>query len=169
MASFYNRFFPMAAIGMGRADETSNNGVDFGTDQKQELRFKSGLSPFGKIGIGYNTAYNDLHPENLYMPFVRYGIAHSTADITNLYYADESWGSVGPIDLKDQSYTTHWLELGALIKVQLTRHLSAGWDVWWKVKLHQSGTQYGTPYYVPGLGTTDSPVGFSFRLFYEIF
>lgn len=170
MADLHHRFFPLASFGMGLCDETSNNGLEFGTGQKQECRFKSGPSPFGKIGMAYNLKYNDLRPNDSYMLLARYGIAYSTADITNLYCASQGFPpGFGPISIVGQKYFTHWLELGGMMKVQITGHFSLGWDLYWKIKLAQTGTQSGEPYFVPGFGTTDSPIGFSFRVFYDIF
>lgn len=169
MADIHHRFFPMITFGMGEANEKSNNGLDYGTDTKQELLFHSSLSPFGKVGMAYNLAYNDTKPSDYYMLMFRYGIAHNEADITNLYFANDTWGAYGPVAITGQSYTSHWVELGGMIKVQLMRHLSLGWDLYWKVLLHQSGTRLGPPYYVPGMGTTQSSIGFSFRIYYDIF
>lgn len=170
MADLHHRFFPMAAFGMGLCNETSNNGLEFGTGQKQECRFKSGLSPFGKVGMAYNLKYNDLRPNDCYMLLARYGMAYSTADITNLYCASQGFPpGFGPIDITDQKYFTHWLEVGGMMKVQISGHFSLGWDLYWKIKLAQTGTKSGVPYYVPGFGTTDSSIGFSFRVFYELF
>lgn len=169
MADFHHRFFPIAAFGMGSADETSDNGLEYGTGAKQEFRFKSSLAPYGKIGFAYNFDYNSTRPADQYMVFFRYGLARSKADITNLYYADELWGSLGPIALTDQRYTTHWLEVGGMLKVQIAGPLALGWDLYLKLKLAQSGTQYGKPYFVPGYGPDKANIGFSFRLFYDIF
>lgn len=171
MLDLHHRYFPLVALGMGLADEKSNNGLDYGfpDEVKRELRFKSDPALFGKVGLAYNLNYNDIHPDDLYLAMVRYGIAHNTADITNLYYANDVWGALGPIDITDQSYTTQWLELGGMIKVQVWKRFSLGWDLYWKVKLYQSGTQVSKPYYVPGMGTTQSSIGFSFRVYYEIF
>lgn len=169
MLDFHHRFFPMFALGIGRADETSNNGNDYGTNQKEELNFKSEMSPFFKVGMGYNLDYNSTRPADMYMVFMRYGYAYSKADITNLYYADDKWGPCGPISLLDQEYQTHWLEAGVLLKVQLMRHISLGWDLYCKVPVYRKGTESGKPVFVPGFGTADSPVGFSFRIYYDLF
>lgn len=172
MLDLHHRFFPMASFGMGVANETSNNGLEYGTDEKKELNFKSKLAPFAKFGMGYNLRYNDLHPDDIYMIFARYGWSHNKADITNLYYTsreNETWGAYGPASLTDQSYTSHWVEAGAMIKVQVWKRISLGWDLYWKIRISQTGTEFGDPYYVPGLGTSNSKVGFSFRLYYEIF
>jgi len=179
MVDLHHRFFPMASFGMGLCDETSNNGLDFSTGEKQECRFKSGLSPFGKIGIAYNLQYNDLRPDDCYLIIARYAMAYNTADITNLYYAmkysydlndpQETIPAYGPIDILDQKYFTHWIELGGMMKVHITGRFSLGWDLYWKIKLAQTGTHSGAPYYVPGYGTESSPIGFSFRLYYNLF
>lgn len=181
MADLHHRFFPMVSVGMGWADERSNNGMDYVLQpsmdettppvviEKQELRFKSSPAPFGKIGLAYNLKYNDLRPQDYYMVLMRYGIAWNQADISNLYYPDDIWGALGPLEINDQSYTTQWVELGGMLRVQIWQRFSLGWDVYWKIKLAQSGTSLGEPYYVPGFGTTQSSVGFSFRLFYDLF
>lgn len=171
MLDLHHRFFPMASFGMGEANEVSNNGLDydFPDKQKRECSFKSKLSPFGKVGIGYNLGFNDLRPDDFYMLMLRYGVAYSKADISNLYYAESFWGATGPITIAEQKYTTQWLELGGMIKVQIMSHLSLGWDLYVKVKVAQSGTRQGIPYFVPGYGTSSSPVGFSFRIYYDLF
>lgn len=170
MLNLHNRFFPMASFGMGLCDEQSDNGIEFGTGEKQECRFKSNLAPFGKIGMAYNLRYNDLRPKDCYMLLARYGIAYSKGDISNLYYASENYDDTfGPMSINNQKYVTQWIEFGGMLKVQIVDRFSLGWDLYWKVKLHQSGTSQGTPYFVPGYGTVDSSIGFSLRLFYDIF
>lgn len=169
MLSLHNRYLPMASFGFGEARDKSNNGNDFGTDQKQEFLFESKKGLFGKVGMAYNLNYNDKNKADTYLVMMRYGVAWNKADITNLYYADDVWGALGPISLTDQEYTTHWIELGGMIKVQVWQHISMGWDLYWKIKLAQTGTKLGEPYYVPGLGANDSSLGFSFRVFYDIF
>ena len=169
MLDLHHRFFPMAAIGLGYADETSNNGIEFSTGKKQEFTFKSEMSPFMKFGMAYNLRYNSTKPEDMYMLFARYGIAHSKADLTNIYYASANWPDVKLPDLLGQEYTTQWIEAGIMLKVKVWWRFSMGWDMYAKIKLAQSGTKYGKPAFVPGYGDCSSIFGFNFRLFYEIF
>lgn len=169
MLDLHHRFFPMATFGMGMANKESDNGLDYGTTSAQELRFKSSLAPFGKLGIAYGFDYNSTRPHDYYMAFFRYGIATNKADITNLYYANDNWGAMGPVAILDQRYVTQWVELGGMIKVQIAGPVSLGWDLYLKVKVAQSGTTLGKPYFVPGYGTSKAPFGFSFRLYYDIF
>lgn len=169
MVDLHNRFFPMATFGMGLCDATSNNGLDFETESKQECRFKSDLAPFGKVGLAYNLNYNDLRPKDAYLLFMRYGLAFNKGDISNLYYASKYFGNFGPIEIKDQEYTTHWVEVGGMLKVHIAGPVSLGWDLYCKIKLSQSGTSLSDSYFVPGFGTSNMPIGFSFRVYYNIF
>lgn len=169
MLDLHHRFFPMAAIGLGYADETSNNGIEFSTGKKQEFTFKSEMSPFMKFGMAYNLRYNSTKPEDMYMLFARYGIAHSKADLTNIYYASANWPDVKLPDLLGQEYTTQWIEAGIMLKVKVWWRFSMGWDMYAKIKLAQSGTEYGKPAFVPGYGDCSSIFGFNFSLFYDIF
>ena len=169
MLDLHHRFFPLAAIGMGYAKETSNNGIEFSTGQAQEFTFDSKMSPFLKVGMAYNLSYNSTKPDDMYLLFARYGIAHNTANLTNLYYASSYWDDMHLPDLLDQSYTTQWIEAGVMIKVQLIKHISLGWDLYAKIKLSQTGTKYGEPPFVPGYGDCSSIFGFNFRVYYDIF
>ena len=103
------------------------------------------------------------------MLFARYGIAHSKADLTNIYYASANWPDVKLPDLLGQEYTTQWIEAGIMLKVKVWWRFSMGWDMYAKIKLAQSGTEYGKPAFVPGYGDCSSIFGFNFRLFYDIF
>lgn len=169
MVDLHHRFFPMGSFGMGYAEEKSNNGIEFSTGKKQEFTFKSDMSPFLKLGMAYNLRYNSTKPNDLYMLFARYGIAHNKADLTNIYYASAYWDDTHLPDMLDQSYTTQWIEAGVMLKVQLIKHVSLGWDLYAKIKLSQSGTEYGKPAFVPGYGDCSSIFGFNFRIYYDIF
>lgn len=169
MVDLHHRFFPLAAFGMGYADEKSNNGIEFSTGQKQEFTFKSEMAPFLKLGMAYNLRYNSTKPDDLYLIFARYGIAQSKVDLTNLYYASSKWDDVHLPDIIGQKYTTQWIEAGVMLKVQLIKHVSLGWDLYAKIKLSQSGTENGKPAFVPGYGDCSSLFGFNFRVYYDIF
>ncbi len=169
MVDLHHRFFPMASFGMGYAEEKSNNGIEFSTGKKQEFTFKSDMSPFLKLGMAYNMRYNSTKPDDLYLIFARYGFAHNTADLTNIYYASSYWDDTHLPDMLDQSYTTQWIEAGVMLKVQLIKHVSLGWDLYAKIKLSQSGTEHGKPAFVPGYGDCSSIFGFNFRVYYDIF
>ncbi len=155
----HHRFFPEVTVGVGQCDDFSDDLVGY----------KTGLSPFGKVGIAYNFKYNDLQPDYFYYVVARYGYSHSTSDITNLTYNDGYWGTYGPTDLTDQTFNAHWLEIGFGIRVKIWRNISMGWDAYIKPLLSDGSSQYAKPYYLPGYGTTTGKFGFGFQLIYQLF
>lgn len=174
MADFHHRFFPMVAVGMGKADTQSDNGMNFSDgklypdDIKQEHTFRTNWAPYFKLGCGYNLKFNNFRPNDFYMFFVRYGFSSYKADISNLWYADGTWATYKSEDLLGLDYNIHWLELGGLIKVQISKHLSMGWDLYYKVPVKEKTSRYGKPYYAPGFGVHSNHVGFLFRIYYNI-
>lgn len=157
--NLHHRFFPEFTFGMGKCDDVSDDLVGYTTK----------LTPFYKIGIAYNLKYNDIAPENYYFIFLRYGFAHSTADITNLTFTDGYWHKYGPVDITGQKFNSHWLEIGFGIKVRIWRQFSMGWDLYYKPLLSDGATRYASPYYIPGYGTTSGRFGFGYRISYDIF
>lgn len=155
----HHRFFPEFTFGMGKCDDVSDDLVGYTTK----------LAPFYKIGIAYNLKYNDIAPENYYFIFLRYGFAHSTADITNLTFTDGYWHEYGPFDITGQKFNSHWLEIGFGIKVKIWRRFSMGWDLYYKPLLSDGATRYASPYYIPGYGTTNGKFGFGYRIAYDLF
>lgn len=154
----HHRFLPQFAAGVGSCDYTSDD----------NLCFKSKSTPFFKVGMIYNFNYNDLDGEDFYGAFIRYGMGHTKADLMGITYTDGVWPDYGPVDVYDISYNSHWLEIGGMIKVKVTKHFSAGWDAYWKPLIHKGNSKYGPPYYIPGYGTTSNPLGFGFHIYYDI-
>lgn len=157
--NLHHRFFPEFTFGMGKCDDVSDDLVGYTTK----------LAPFYKIGIAYNLKYNDIVPDNYYFIFLRYGFAHSTADITNLTFTDGYWHKYGPFDINGQEFNSHWLEIGFGIQVKIWRRFSMGWDLYYKPLLNDGATRYASPYYIPGYGTTNGKFGFGYRIVYDIF
>lgn len=174
MADFHHRYFPMFAMGMGQANTTSDNGLNFidgylyDHDVKQEHTFKTNWAPYFKIGCGYNLKYNFFRPNDFYMLFMRYGFSAYTASIENLMFTDGTWATYNSEDLTDISYNMHWIEFGALIKVQVAKRVSMGWDVYYKLPVSEKKSRYGDPYYTPGFGVHNNHVGFLFKIYYNI-
>lgn len=154
----HHRFMPQVAAGIGNCDYTSDDG----------LRFKSKATPFFKMGMVYNFKYNDLHGSDFYGAFVRYGFAHTEANLSGITYTDGVWPDYGPKEIDGITYNSHWLEIGGMIKVQVARHFSMGWDVYFKPFLHKGTSKYGDAYYIPGYGTSSNKLGFNFHLYYDL-
>lgn len=174
MADFHHRFFPMVAIGMGQANTDSDNGMNYSDgrlypdDYKQEHTFTTNWAPYFKVGCAYNLKYNHFRPNDFYTLFMRYGFSSYTADISNLMFADGTWATYKSDDLTDLKYNIHWLEFGGMIKVQMTKYVSLGWDVYYKIPVKEKTSPYGNPYYSPGFGVHSNHIGFMFRIYYNI-
>ncbi len=155
----HHRFFPQASAGVGYCDATSTD----------EVRYKSALRPFLKVGMMYNFKYNDLQPDDFWGVFARVGFARDQADIWNLYYTDGYWAEQGPLRIDNVSYNSCWLEIGGSIKVKVMRHLSLGWDLSFKPFLYRGDSRQAESYFVSGYGSTASKLGFAFHLYYDVF
>lgn len=160
MADIHHRFMPQASAGVGSCNELSDNGY----------RYKTAMTPFFKVGLVYNFQFNEYkYGRDYYAAFIRYGYGYSKAEITGLTYTDGFWAEYGPIDIPEQTFHSHWLELGAMIKVQVLKRISMGWDISYKPFLSKGGNKHANPYFVPGYGATSSKVGIGFNLYYDIF
>lgn len=158
--NLHHRFMPQLVLGIGHCNEMS---------QDAYLRYKVGPSFFAKAGIGYNFKFNDVRPYDFYWAFARYGFSSFKADILDIVYNDGYWDTFISNGIENIRYNCHWLELGGGIHVQIAGKWGLGWEVWYKVFLAKGTNPYGSPYYVPGYGTTTSHIGFSFNVSYDIF
>lgn len=154
----HHRFFPQAHAGTGYCNAKNE---DF-------VRYHSKTAPFFKAGMLYNFKYNDLKPNDFYGAFIRFGYAFSKADVSNLYYTDAIWDKVGPFTIEDMKFNSVWMELGGFIKVEVVKHISLGWDLSVKPFLHKGSVKQGSPYFIPGYGTTTSNIGFAFHVYYDL-
>lgn len=174
MADFHHRFFPMVALGMGQANTTSDNGMNYSdgrlypSDIRKEHTFKTNLAPYFKLGCAYNLKYNNFRPNDFYTIFMRYGFCSYTTSISDLWYYDGTWATYKSEDLTDLDHNIHWIELGGMIKVQVAKYISLGWDLYYKVAVKEKTSQYGTPFYSPGFGVHNNHIGFMFRIYYNI-
>jgi hypothetical protein len=155
----HHRFFPQVSAGLGYCNEESTDLV----------KYKSEMRPFIKAGLLYNFKYNDMNPDDFWGVLLRFGYAHSEAEVSNLYYTDGYWGEQGPMTISGLSFNSVWMEIGGSIKVQVVKHVSLGWDLTFKPFLHKGSVRQGKPYFVPGYGSTASKMGLTFHLYYDIF
>ncbi|MCR5361573.1 MAG: DUF6048 family protein [Bacteroidales bacterium] len=154
----HRRFFPQATAGVGYCNAESD---DF-------VRYHSKMRPFLKAGMLYNFKYNEPAADDIWGVLMRVGYAYSEADVSNLYYTDAFWGETGPMSIDGMKFHSVWMELGGFIKVQISKHLSAGWDLSWKPFLHRGSVRQGKPYFVPGYGVTTSQIGMGFHVYFDL-
>lgn len=152
-----NRFFPEISFGVGSADKTAD----------REFHYKGKPSFYGRIGMNYNLRASNGKP-NFIIVGLRYGFSSYSADITNLYYENGYWDQVGPYDLYDQKFKSHWLEIGGGIRVQVFKNLHMGWMLYFKPLLKEGNTKEANPWYIPGYGQNGNGFGISYNIYYKL-
>lgn len=143
--SMHNRYIPVFEVGLGLANYTPDDG---------NYNYRSLLSVFYRIGADYNFLYNS-DPDYQVVAGLRYGIAPFSYQVDNVVLNDSYWGETSVFNVPRQHATVGWLEVNAGVRVRLVGPLSAGWNIKYQYKLHQSKDTYGKPWYVPGYGTYD--------------
>lgn len=152
-----NRFFPELSFGVGSAKTTTD----------RDFHYEGKAAFYGRIGMNYNFRYKSNVP-NYLLVALRYGFSSYRADITNLHYDGGYWEESGPYNLYDQKFTSHWLEIGGGIRVQVFKNLYMGWMVYFKPLLKEGNTKVAAPWYIPGYGANGNGFGFSYNIYYKL-
>lgn len=156
-ANLHNRFFPEWSFGVGSANHTTD----------AELHYRGKPAIFNRIGMSYNFSYNKLTPGQI-MIGVRYGFSAYSADITNASFNDGYWDPIPGIELLDQKFKSHWIELNAGIRVQVWKNISMGWMAQFKPLLREGASFNASPWYIPGYGVNGSGFGLSYNIYYTL-
>jgi hypothetical protein len=124
-----------------------------------------------RVGADRNFLKSD-NPENYEMAFlgIRYGFSNLNHSATNIIIPGNYWGNTGEINITENSYTTHWMEIAGGIRAELFRNVFIGWSVRARIRLAHTKDQYMDPYNIPGYGNGSKKgnVGFNFSLYYKI-
>ena len=155
--NIYNRFFPEISFGIGSGKSTADGGYTY----------ECKPSFFGRIGMNYNCFYKNSS-NSFVIVGIRYGFSSYKADISNLYYENGYWPTSGPYNLTNQKFTTHWLELGAGVRVQVFKNLYMGWMVYYKPLIKEGSTVNASPWYIPGYGINGKGFGFTYNIYYKL-
>lgn len=152
MVSLHNWFFPIVEVGVGWGNYTDNN--------NDLYKVKAYPAVYAKIGINYNFLYKS-NPE--YMAYVggRFGISNHRWDKTDIKTTNEEGESITSPDELDRHCVSIYGEVLAGLKVKVAGPFSLGWNVRYRLGLHNSRGQ--TPWFVPGYGT--GPLGFTFNAY----
>ncbi len=140
-----NQFFPVVEAGYGIC-ETTNEDTHISYNTK---------APYLRAGLDINMLKNKWQDNRLYLG-ARYGISKFDYDISGPELTDKTWGGSAPFSHKGISTTAHWLEFIAGVQVKILPCFHMGWTVRFKTAISKGATDYGTPYYIPGYGTTTS-------------
>ncbi len=143
--NFKNTFFPIVEAGYAICETTNED---------THITYKT-QAPYLRAGLDVNMLKNKWQNNRLYLG-ARYGISKFNYDISGPTLTDKIWGSSQPFSFKDRSTTAHWIELIAGVQVKIWGNFHMGWSVRFKTAISKGRTDYGTPYYIPGYGTTTS-------------
>ncbi len=155
--NLYNRFWPEISFGIGQANRINDD----------EIRYKVNPAFFGRIGMSYNFLHGKEKPYAVLFSF-RYGFSSYKADIYGLQYDNGYWPATPTFDLLDQKFNSHWLELGAGIRVPVHKNIQMGWTVYYKPMLSSGKTKNAQPWFVPGYGVYGSGFGVSYQVYFYL-
>lgn len=156
--NMHNRYMPLFVAGVGNCNDTPAN---------KNYTFKTGISPYFKIGASYNFLYNS-NPDYKLMGGLRYGIGFTRWSVTDVTVDEGYWGTPAHYELDGINSTTGYIEVVFGIRVKLWRWLSAGWNIIYHSVLHDSSSPHGQPMYIPGYGMRKGAVTGNFSLVYTI-
>lgn len=166
-----HRFFPTVELGYGTTDSWNNDGI----------HYKSS-APYFRVGLDYNALYKKKHGQMILVG-VRYGYSSFSYDVNTLPLTDpifgESldnplvtdgiWGGTIPYDYSGQKGTMQWLEFCAGIRAHVWKPIWMGLGLRFRVKMSESKSPYGDPWYVPGFGKYGSnSIGVQYTLIYKL-
>ncbi len=156
--SLHNRYKPFFEVGFSTASFTPDG---------NNYTFRSPVSPYFKIGAGYNIFYNS-NPDYQLCFNLGYGLTNFSYSYNDVTVDEGYWGDPAHFALPSQRATIGYLEIGASIKVRLGGNISAGWNIYYHKLLHQSNGAYGPPVIIPGYGKRDGSIGINLMLMYTI-
>jgi len=118
---------------------------------------------FGMIGADLNlTKYQNPKDRNIFFMGLHYGFAVLSHEATGVSISNY-WGDYNT-QVSSESHTASWLEISMGTKAEAAKNIFIGWTADAKFRTHLSDGDM-KPYYVPGLGKTDSNFSFDISFF----
>ncbi|MDE7351126.1 MAG: hypothetical protein K2N25_08665 [Muribaculaceae bacterium] len=169
MVSLHNWFFPVVELGMGWGHHTENNDL---------FKIKAKPSMYAKVGLNYNFLYKS-NPEYMAYVGLRFGVSQCKWDKTDIKstVVEENPSENPETEVKsrdgepqpayepdelNQKCTSVFGEVVAGLKVKIAGPFALGWNIRYRLGLHNSGGM--SPWFVPGYGT--GPLGFTFNAYW---
>ncbi len=138
--NFREKYFPIVELGIG--DCTKKGG-------ENENVF-SVTSPYYRIGMDYN--FNKKLNGNRFFGGLRYAFSSYEYDFSDPVFTDPVWNITKPIHLKSQNGKSQWMEVAIGVETKLWSIIRLGWNIRYKIRIKESISKYGSPWYVPGYG-----------------
>lgn len=156
--NLHNRYIPVFEFGLGQADYTPDD---------NNYTYRSPIAPFFRIGANYNFFYNS-NPDYLLFAGVRYGFTPFKFSVTDITLNDSYWDETKRFDIPEQSVTAGNFEFLLGLRVKIIDRISLGWTVRYHSLLHDSVTDYGEAWYIPGFGSRNSSLSATFSITYTL-
>ena len=157
--NLHDDWFPIAEIGIGKAKH----------DDEVTKLYYSTSAPYFKIGVDRNLMKDRHGPNRVYVG-LRYAFTSYKVDISRPDFPDPVWLWDTGFGVKDASCNYHWAEVVVGIDAKVFGPLHLGWSVRYKQRLaHSEDGDFGSTWYVPGFGTSDtSSLGGTFNVIIDI-
>lgn len=154
-----NTYFPIAEIGLGRADMMG---------ETTHLRFQTN-APYLRLGMDYNVK-GDKRSRNRVFVGARYGFSLFTYDLSGPDQSDIYWKSTTPFEHKGIASSAHWGELVFGLQTQLWKFVHLGWSVRYRARLYEDTAPIGRAAYIPGFGGNRNSTlwGGTFNLVFDL-
>ncbi len=156
--NLHNRYIPVVEIGFGQAENTPED---------NNYTYSSPLAPFFKIGVNYNFLYNS-NPDYMVYAGARYGFSPFKWEITGITQPPGYWDEPLDYSIPSQSATAGYYEIIFGLRIKIAGNFSLGWSVKYHSILHESKSEHGQPWYIPGYGARGGSIGASFALTYTL-
>lgn len=156
--NLHNRYIPVFEAGLGQAKNTPDD---------NNFTYRSPVAPFFRIGLNYNFLYNS-NPDYMFYAGVRYGFSPFKWSITDISQDAGYWDEPISYEIPSQSATAGFFEFLLGLRVKIWRQISLGWAVKFHSIIHESHSEHGKPWYIPGYGSRNGALTASFSVSYTL-
>lgn len=141
--SLHNWFFPTIEAGIGWGEHTAEGDA---------YHFKGKPSVYAKIGVNYNFLYKS-NPDYMAYFGLRYGFSSHKWDLTDIKSTSTLGEETGRSELLGQHTVSTYGEVVGGLKVKIAGPFSLGWNIRFRLGLHNGKDLAVKPWFVPGYGT----------------
>lgn len=154
-----NTYFPIAELGLGRANMVG---------ETTQLHFTT-RAPYLRLGMDYNIK-GDKRSRNRVFVGARYGASLFNYDLYGPTLTDVHWKSSTSFQHKGISSSAHWGELIFGLQTQLWKFVHLGWSVRYKARIYEALSPTGRAAYIPGFGNNRDATlwGGSFNIVFDL-
>lgn len=156
--NMHNRYIAVFEAGLGSADNTPAD---------NNFSYHSPMAPYFKVGLNYNFFYNSNPAYQLYAG-IRYGFSPFQWTLRDVTSVGDYWGEPSAMPFPNVNATAGYFEFLIGLRVQVWRNISVGWSARFHSIIHRSATSNGRAWYVPGYGSSGTPLSASLSIFYTI-